>query len=819
TNQKRFKLTIKLMNAEFSNKLKDPNSSQYKSLKSKLEDSINGVYRKSTRIKLWYIGASITEFRAGSIVAEMIISLDSQFSLPPDVIVEELNKEEYLAGYQLDMAFTSVKDFDECKNTETNFCHEYAHCINVVGTYICDCFEGFFGDGKICEGQPQIIARSPENITQLVETNLTLVCTVIGNPEPIISWKRSKEQNGVFTEIERTSSKFGGNYSIHWAKIEDSGVYLCNSSNRLGWQSYTTKVRINPVIVGVDVEIQLSNKTFNEELKNKSSFAYKELEKDVYVELFHFFNTTPAFKDVEILGFVKGSVKVIFRVVMKVFKPSKITNDVVAVNLGRKINKQLKTGRIGNIQVVPEVLKLRVPPPPPANVTYSDVRQTSVHISWDPPELYEMFSIERYHIAYSTYGAVSWSNKTVYGDLTNIRLENLKRDTFYVVKIIAENAYGMGRESKRSEIKTDEAEDALPWHILVPVIVLAGLLFMVLAIFLAKRAYPRQNRTWNLKEDGASRLSAQKASIEMMESRKQRRNKSTYVNNAFLCAPTSSTWKELPSTSIEISDETIISEHFGTKVVRGMFSTPPEENRMECCIKILNESATEDDRVDLKKELRTISSVDCHENIVNLIGASTSEDGPLLLVLESCSRGTLESNLRDSDKNNQMLMQKKTICLANEIAKGMAHLTDAGVIHRDLAARTVLLTEDFTPKISNFGVPETVHERDPNRKITSRNLPARWLAIESLTDGLYTTKSDVWSFAVVMWEIESKGCVPYLEFEVTDLVRQINEGYRLLKPEDTSDETYELMLQCWKASPDLRPTFEEIVDTLKGEFL
>ncbi len=54
-----------------------------------------------------------------------------------------------------------------------------------------------------------------------------------------------------------------------------------------------------------------------------------------------------------------GSVKVIFRVIVKVLKPSKETNDVVAVKIGRKINKQLKTGRIGNIQVVPEAIKLR----------------------------------------------------------------------------------------------------------------------------------------------------------------------------------------------------------------------------------------------------------------------------------------------------------------------------------------------------------------------------------------------------------------------------------------------------------------------------
>lgn len=82
-----------------------------------------------------------------------------------------------------------------------------------------------------------------------------------------------------------------------------------------------------------------------------------------------------------------------------------------------------------------------------------------MHIYWDPPELHEMFSIQRYHIIYLKYGAKSWFNKTVNGDvITNIQLENLEKGTIYFVKIIAENAYGMGKESKKLEIKTEEAE-------------------------------------------------------------------------------------------------------------------------------------------------------------------------------------------------------------------------------------------------------------------------------------------------------------------------------------------------------------------------
>ena len=94
-------------------------------------------------------------------------------------------------------------------------------------------------------GRPQIIADSPVNITQEVETNVTLVCTVIADPDPIITWKRINA-DGTFVEKSVTSDIYDGNYTIYNARVEDSGIYLCNASNTLGYDSYTTEVTIKP---------------------------------------------------------------------------------------------------------------------------------------------------------------------------------------------------------------------------------------------------------------------------------------------------------------------------------------------------------------------------------------------------------------------------------------------------------------------------------------------------------------------------------------------------------------------------------------------
>ncbi|XP_028394142.1 uncharacterized protein LOC114518358 [Dendronephthya gigantea] len=801
----KYQLHVRLRDYEFSNKLLDETSSQYKKLKSKMEKSLKDIFGRS-KIRFWFIVSTVSNFKKGSVVVVIVVSLSSQFKEDPSELVSELNKADAIAEYKFDKSYTRQEDFDECANSGSNTCHEYAHCENVPGTYICNCFEGFFGDGEKCQGPPQIRSKS-SNITQFVETNVTLVCTVFANPDPTISWKRA-DRDGKFTEIKKTRNKYDGNYSISNAGLEDSGTYLCYASNELGHDSYTTTVIIKPVIVDIDVEIKLSNKTFKEELKNKSSPAYKELEEDVYDELYNFFNNTPGFEDIEILGFVNGSIKVIFRVIVKVLKPSKESNDVVAVKIGRKINKQLKTGRIGNIQVVPDAIKLKVPPPPPANVTSSDVKETRVHIYWEPPELHEMFSIEKYYITYLKYGSKIWSNNTINAEqLTNTQLDNLESDTFYIIIIIAENAYGLGKESSRIEIKTKKVEVVSPWYYVGPIIAVACVVLLVAIIFVVRRVL--HSHAWKPVDE---KFDLGKKPFFQMQERKNQ-NENTYTNVFASNAQSNSTSAEILRTRIEISNEILIPGAFGFHVVRGTFLGHLEKERKTCSVKMLKENANENDHRYLMNELATMSEIEDHENVVNLIGACTSEDGPLLLVLEFCSRGTLETNLRDNEKIEQLFLKKTKINLANEIANGMAHLTSEGIVHQDLAAKNVLLTDDFTPKIANFGLPRDLY--DSYHKTTQTNSSIRWLAIESLTDGLYTTKSDVWSFAVLMWEIETNGCVPYRELDVENLVNQIHGGYRLSKPEETSNEMYKLMLQCWETNPEDRPTFHVIIDILE----
>jgi len=96
-------------------------------------------------------------------------------------------------------------------------------------------------------------------------------------------------------------------------------------------------------------------------------------------------------------------------------------------------------------------------------------------------------------------------------------------------------------------------------------------------------------------------------------------------------------------------------------------------------------------------------------------------------------------------------------------------------------------------------------------------LPVRWMALESLEDYTYNTKTDVWSFGVLLWEIESEGKMPYSGLGGMEIVEFIKSGKRLTKPERCPDEIYDIMMLCWRPEPSERPSFAELVTSIELE--
>ncbi|KAH8363365.1 hypothetical protein KR084_009073 [Drosophila pseudotakahashii] len=239
-------------------------------------------------------------------------------------------------------------------------------------------------------------------------------------------------------------------------------------------------------------------------------------------------------------------------------------------------------------------------------------------------------------------------------------------------------------------------------------------------------------------------------------------------------------------------------------------------------VKTLKESATEVDRKDLLSELEVMKSLEPHINVVRLLGCCTDKD-PTFVILEYVNRGKLQTYLRSSraerhygnthGKSN-VLTSCDLTSFMYQVAKGMDYLTSRGIIHRDLAARNILITEDHTCKVADFGFARDVITSKIYERKSEGKLPIRWMATESLYDNIFSVKSDIWSFGILMWEIVTLGSTPYPGISAADVMRKVRDGYRLEKPEHCRRELYNIMYYCWSHDPQERPLFGEIIQML-----
>ncbi|XP_049870102.1 tyrosine kinase receptor Cad96Ca [Pectinophora gossypiella] len=240
-------------------------------------------------------------------------------------------------------------------------------------------------------------------------------------------------------------------------------------------------------------------------------------------------------------------------------------------------------------------------------------------------------------------------------------------------------------------------------------------------------------------------------------------------------------------------------------------------------VKTLKENATEKEKTDLLQELVVMKNLGHHPNVVRLIACCTEKE-PTLVIMEFVSLGKLQQFLRDSragrhygntHAGSQYLTSRDLTHFAFQVARGMDFLSSKGIIHRDLAARNVLITEERTCKVADFGFARDVGGTHVYERKSDGRLPIRWMAPESLYDDIFSVKSDIWSFGVLLWEIVTLGSTPYPGLSASDVMRKVREGHRLEKPEHCRRELYNIMFYCWEVDPTNRPDFKEVVAMLE----
>ncbi|XP_074528112.1 macrophage colony-stimulating factor 1 receptor 2 [Halichoeres trimaculatus] len=305
---------------------------------------------------------------------------------------------------------------------------------------------------------------------------------------------------------------------------------------------------------------------------------------------------------------------------------------------------------------------------------------------------------------------------------------------------------------------------------------------------------------------------------------------------------------------------------FGKVVEATAYGLGTDNKVTRVAVKMLKPSAHSEERDALMSELKILSHLGYHDNIVNLLGACT-QGGPMLMITEYCSHGDLLNFLRahtqdflesilsvvemdggafyknmasqptrlrsdsgisccsdyqemqpilSSGKSHQgvqshSLSVNDLMRFSYQVAQGLDFLSTRNCIHRDVAARNVLLTDGRVAKICDFGLARDIRNDDSYIVQGNARLPVKWMAPESIFQCVYTVQSDVWSYGVLLWEIFSLGKSPYPNVAVdTNFYKMIKDGRHMDQPDFAPAEMYKLMTLCWSLEPTDRPTFKMI---------
>uniref|UniRef100_A0AAX7TXM9 Ephrin type-A receptor 7 n=1 Tax=Astatotilapia calliptera TaxID=8154 RepID=A0AAX7TXM9_ASTCA len=424
------------------------------------------------------------------------------------------------------------------------------------------------------------------------------------------------------------------------------------------------------------------------------------------------------------------------------------------------------------------------------------VQQHSVHLSWQEPQQPNGV-ITEYEIKYYEKDQKDRIYSTVRSKSTSATVNNLKPSTAYVFQIRAFTEAGYGTFGPRLEITTKEEATVDSAALFV---------FRLYRHCGYSKADQEGDEELYFQCECLHSLSANTLTAPVFKFPGTK----TYIDPETYEDPNRAVHqfaKELDASCIKI-ERVIGAGEFG-EVCSGRLKLPGKRD-VSVAIKTLKVGYTEKQRRDFLCEASIMGQFD-HPNVVHLEGVVT-RGKPVMIVIEYMENGSLDAFLRKHDGQFTVI---QLVGMLRGIAAGMRYLSDMGYVHRDLAARNILVNCNLVCKVSDFGLSRVIDD-DPEAVYTTTGgkIPVRWTAPEAIQYRKFTSASDVWSYGVVMWEVMSYGERPYWDMSNQDVIKAIEEGYRLPAPMDCPPGLHQLMLDCWQKDRAERPKFDQVVGIL-----
>eukprot|EP00117_Sycon_ciliatum_P013096 scpid10756/ scgid13900/ Proto-oncogene tyrosine-protein kinase ROS; Proto-oncogene c-Ros; Proto-oncogene c-Ros-1; Receptor tyrosine kinase c-ros oncogene 1; c-Ros receptor tyrosine kinase len=371
----------------------------------------------------------------------------------------------------------------------------------------------------------------------------------------------------------------------------------------------------------------------------------------------------------------------------------------------------------------------------------------------------------------------------------------------------------------------EKASNGSMLAVTIPVALISSVLVLLILIGIFTRAWKYQK--WR------PQCVARNNTLEKLQ---KIRVTSTFQNStnmsyqsATRCSAMAQDWPTVPRSNINLEIQ-LGSGQFGEVYRATVHHLNSREASTQVAIKVLKEGSSEKDEHDFLREASHLKSFR-HPNVIRLLGVCLDED-PKMILLELMDGGDLLSYLQSNKPGaaRPAWDDAEYIDIALDITAGLRYLETEKYVHRDVAARNCLVS--FNPensslavkpsssgrivKIADFGLARDIDRRDYYRIMDDKALvPVRWMSPESLQDKLFTGKSDVWAFGILLWEIFTYGQTPYGEHtSVFDVYKFVTMGGILDQPQFCPTAMYKLMKQTWGRLARDRPTFRQLHDHL-----
>ncbi|KAM5298648.1 muscle, skeletal receptor tyrosine-protein kinase isoform 6-T6 [Ctenodactylus gundi] len=671
------------------------------------------------------------------------------------------------------------------------------------GIYCCIANNGVGGAAESC-GALQVkmkpkITRPPINVKIIEGLKAVLPCTTMGNPKPAVSWIKG---DSALRENSRIAVLESGSLRIHNVQKEDAGQYRCVAKNSLG-TAYSKLVKLE---VEEETEPEQDTKVFARILRAPESHnvtfgsfvTLRCTATGIPVPTISWIENGNAVSSGSIQESVKDRV-IDSRLQLFITKPGLYT--CIATN---KHGEKFSTAKAA------------------ATVSIADFREYCLAVKefFCAKEWLEMEEKAQEGLYRSGMHLLSIPDCS--------KLPSMHWDPTACTRL-PHLAFPPATPSKPSvdipHLPSSSSSSSVSPAYSMTVIISIMSSFAVFALLTITTLYCcRRRKEWKNKKRESAAVTLTTLPSELLLDRLH--PNPMYQRMPLLLNPKLLSL-EYPRNNIEYVRD-IGEGAFGRVFQARAPGLLPYEPFTMVAVKMLKEEASADMQADFQREAALMAEFD-NPNIVKLLGVC-AVGKPMCLLFEYMAYGDLNEFLRSmsphsvcSLSHSDLSMRAQVsspgppplscaeqLCIARQVAAGMAYLSERKFVHRDLATRNCLVGENMVVKIADFGLSRNIYSADYYKANENDAIPIRWMPPESIFYNRYTTESDVWAYGVVLWEIFSYGLQPYYGMAHEEVIYYVRDGNILSCPDNCPLELYNLMRLCWSRLPADRPSFASI---------